>query len=101
MDWLSVASLGKDVLVGILIVLSCTLLAIGGTAWWRIRARRLLMVSLAFSLFLVKGIVLASGMYLLGWIKVPRGFSGTFDLMLLFDVLVLLVLYLALFRKAN
>ena len=84
-----------------LIVLSMALVAIGGTAWWRLRVRRLFMVTLSFAVFLVKGIVLAAGMYVFGWIRVPRGFSGTFDLIMLFDVLVLMTLYLALFRKAN
>jgi hypothetical protein len=89
------------VLVGVLIVLSFALAAIGGTAWWRLRARRLFLVTASFAVFLAKGIALAAGMYLFGWIKVPRSFSGTFDLMMLFDVLVLMILYLALFRKAD
>jgi len=76
------------------------LTVIGGMAWYRKRAKRLFMVSLSFSLFLVKGAFLAFGLYLLDLITVPREFAVTFDMMLLADVAILTVLYLALFRRS-
>ncbi|MCU0799189.1 MAG: hypothetical protein MUC62_05900 [Candidatus Thermoplasmatota archaeon] len=57
------------------------------------------MVSLAFLLFLMKGLYLAVGLYATDWVSVPRGFALAFDIMLLVDVAVLMTLYLALFRK--
>lgn len=101
MDWVETASILKDVLVGILIILSMALTTIGALAWRRKRATRLLWVTIAFALFLVKGISLALGLYVLGMISVPRGFAGTFDLMLILDVLILVILYLALFRRTG
>jgi len=99
MDHLEFASVAKDILVGVLLVLSLALSGIGITAWYRLRVPRLLAVSIAFLLFTAKGLVLTGGMYVLGIVEVPREFAWTFDLMLLIDVLVLATLYLALFRK--
>lgn len=89
----------KDLLVGLLLVLSLVLSGIGFLSYRRSGSPRLLMVSIAFVLFLMKGIYLALGLYLLDWVSVPRGFALAFDIMLLVDVAVLMTLYLALFRK--
>ncbi len=89
----------KDLLVGLLLVLSLVLSGIGFLSYRRSGSPRLLMVSFAFLLFLMKGLYLAVGLYLTHWVKVPRGFALAFDIMLLVDVAVLMTLYLALFRK--
>jgi hypothetical protein len=89
----------KDLLIGILIVLSLVLTFVGYLSWARTRSPRLAMVSAAFAVFLLKGIFLASGMYLTDWVSVPKDFAGAFDIMLVSDVLVLLLLYAALFRR--
>ena len=88
-------------LVGILFVLSLALTIIGGLSWRRTGNPRIGMVSIAFILFLVKGLFLVGGLYFINWIDVPRDFAAPFDLMLLVDVLVLTFLYLALFRKGD
>lgn len=59
------------------------------------------MVTAAFFVFLLKGIFLAIGLYLTGWVNVPRDFALAFDVMLISDFLVLSMLYLALFRKKS
>ena len=82
-----------------MLVLSLVLSAIGLLSYRRKDSPRLLMVSLAFGLFLLKGLYLAVGLYLTDWVSVPKGFAMAFDIMLLVDVTVLMTLYLALFRK--
>ncbi len=52
-----------------------------------------------FIIFLLKGLFLAVGLYITGWVSVPKGFAAAFDIMLVSDFLVLLMLYTALFRK--
>ncbi len=96
---MEVAASLKDILVGVLIVLSTALTVIGAISWSRTRSARLGMVTVAFVLFLAKGAFLAVGLYLTDWVSVPRGFAASFDVMLACDVLVLTMLYLALFRK--
>lgn len=96
---MDMAAAFKDLLMGVLIVLSFALTVIGYLSWSRTRSPRIAMVTLAFVVFLVKGIILAVSLYLMGWTNVPRDFAASFDLMLLSDVLVLLLLYMALFRR--
>ncbi len=72
---------------------------IGYLSWSRSKSPRIAMVTIAFGVFLFKGLFLAIGLYLTGWVSVPRGFAAAFDIMLISDFLVLLMLYTALFRK--
>jgi len=101
MEFLDVAAALKDVLVGLLIVLSLALTFIGFLSYRRTGNPKVRMVTIAFVLFLMKGAFLAVGLYFTDLVRVPRGFAGSFDLMLAIDVLVLLALYLALFRKGR
>ena len=101
MDFLDLAAGLKDVLVGLLIVLSLALTFIGFLSYRRTGNPKVRMVTIAFVLFLLKGLFLAVGLYFTDLVRVPRGFAGSFDLMLAVDVLVLLTLYLALFRKGR
>ncbi len=91
----------KDLFVGILIVLSVVLALVGYFSWSRTRSPRLAMVTAAFCVFLLKGLFLAFGLYLTDWVSVPKDFAAAFDLMLVSDVLVLLLLYAALFRRKS
>jgi hypothetical protein len=101
MEFLDLAAGMKDILVGLLIILSIALTVIGSLSYRRTGNPKVRMVTIAFVLFLLKGLFLAVGLYLTDIVKVPRGFAGSFDLMLAIDVLVLLTLYLALFRKSR
>ena len=98
MDPMDLASLLKDLLIGVLLILSLALTTIGGLSWYRTRNPRIKMVSLAFVLFLIKGLFLAVGLYIFDWISVPKDFALGFDVMLTADVIILTLLYLALFR---
>lgn len=99
MDLIDIAAILKDLLVGLLVILSLALTLIGYLSWSRSRNPKIAMVTVAFVVFLLKGLVLVVGLYATDLISVPRGFAGAFDIMLISDVLVLLLLYLALFRK--
>lgn len=101
MEFLDAAAALKDVLVGLLIVLSLALTIIGWLSYRRTGNPKVRMVTIAFILFLMKGVFLAVGLYFTDLVRVPRAFAGSFDLMLAIDVLVLLTLYLALFRKGR
>ncbi len=101
MEFLDVAAALKDILVGLLIILSLALTVIGYMSYRRTGNPKVRMVTIAFVLFFLKGLFLAIGLYLTDLVKVPRGFAGSFDLMLAIDVLVLLTLYIALFRKGR
>lgn len=101
MEFLDVAATLKDILVGLLLILSLALTVIGYMSYRRTGNPKVRMVTIAFVLFLLKGLFLAVGLYLTDLVRVPRGFAGSFDLMLAIDVLVLLTLYIALFRKSR
>ncbi|MBN1389187.1 MAG: hypothetical protein JXA22_00940 [Candidatus Thermoplasmatota archaeon] len=101
MEFLDVAAASKDVLVGLLMVLSLALTVIGLLSYRRTGNPKVGMVTISFILFLLKGIFLAVGLYFTDLVRVPRGFAFSFDIMLAIDVLVLLALYLALFRKGR
>lgn len=99
MDPIDLAAALKDLFVGILIVLSLVLTIVGYFSWSRTRSPRLAMVTAAFGVFLLKGVFLAVGLYLTDWVSVPKEFAAAFDIMLVSDVSVLLLLYAALFRR--
>jgi hypothetical protein len=101
MEPVEIAAVSKDILVGLLIILSGALTVIGYMSFRRTGNPKVRMVTAAFILFLMKGLILAVGLYLTDLVEVPRGFAFSFDLMLAVDVLVLLTLYLALFRKSR
>ncbi|MEM2869594.1 MAG: hypothetical protein QW379_04120 [Thermoplasmata archaeon] len=83
----------KDVLIAWMTVFSLTLLVISILSYARTRNPRIALVSLAFFLFFAKGVALSIGLY---W---PSILSVTTDLpSLLFDVLILLILFVATLR---
>jgi hypothetical protein len=99
MDLVEISAVVKDLLVGTIMVLSFALTFIGYISWKRSRSPRIAMVTLAFLVIFIKGSILVLGLYITDLISVPRGFAGAFDIMLISDVIVLLLLYFALFRK--
>lgn len=99
MDVLSVASLAKDLLVGLFVVLSLALTVIGCLSYRKTGIGRIFMVTVFFTMFLIESLFLVVGLYLTDWISVPGEFALTFDVMLAVNVSGLFILYLALFRK--
>ncbi len=83
-----------DVLIAWMTVFSVTLLLISVISYLRTRNRRLGLVSLAFLMFFAKGVALTVGLY---W---PSVWNVTADMpSLLFDVLILLILFYATVRE--
>ena len=80
----------KDIFIAWMTVFSVTLFLISLAAYARSKSPRIVLVSMAFLMFSVKGVVLSIGLY---W---PSVMHVTTDLpSLLFDVLILLILYSA------
>jgi len=83
-----------DLFIAWITVFSVTLFIISVISYLRTRNRRLGLVGLAFFMFSVKGVALTIGLY---W---PSVWNVTTDLpSLLFDVLILLILYFATLRE--
>ncbi|MGQ9583533.1 MAG: hypothetical protein ACUVV6_08500 [Thermoplasmatota archaeon] len=84
----------KDVFIAWMTVFSLALLVISLLSYRRTRDHRIGLVGLAFLLFFVKGVALSIGLY---W---PSVLAVTTDLpSLLFDVLILLILFVATLRE--
>ena len=84
----------KDILIAWMTVFSLTLLVISVLSYIRTRNHRIALVSLAFLLFSAKGVALSIGLY---W---PSVLAVATDLpSLLFDVLILLILFVATLRE--
>ena len=101
MEFLDIAAVSKDVLIGILIILSMALTIIGILSYRKTGNPKVRMITAAFAMFLFKGLFLAVGLYFTDLVEVPRSFAFSFGIMLAIDVLVLMVLYFALFRKTR
>jgi len=93
------ASNFKDLMIGILVILSLALFVIGMISYRRTGNPRIRMVTAAFAVFLIKGLFLVVGLYLTDWFRVPSDFGLAFGAILAADVVVLTLLYLALFRR--
>ena len=84
----------KDIFIAWMTVFSVTLFIISFISYVRTRSGRIVLVSLAFLMFSVKGVALSIGLYR------PDMLHVTADLpSLLFDVLILLILYFATVRE--
>jgi hypothetical protein len=84
----------KDIFIAWMTVFSATLFIISLISYVRTRSGRILLVGIAFLMFCLKGIALSIGLYR------PDVLQVTTDLpSLLFDVLILLILYFAAVRE--
>lgn len=101
MEAIEFAAALKDGLVGLLIILSLALTVIGWISYNRTGNPKIRLVTAAFLLFFLKGMFLAVGLYLTDLVEVPKEFAASFDIMLAVDVLILFILYMALFRKSS
>jgi hypothetical protein len=91
----------QDILVGGFVVFAMLLTAIGFFAYSRTRIKKLLYISLGFAMFLVKGIILSVAFFtpILGGFQIPVEFMLAFDILLIIDFLILVILYFATFKK--
>jgi hypothetical protein len=84
----------KDIFIAWMTVFSATLFFISLVSYVRTRSGRIVLVALAFLMFSLKGIALSIGLY---W---PELLHVTTELpSLLFDVLILLILFFATVRE--
>lgn len=87
-------SLLFDILIAWITVFSFTLFIISVISYFRTGNKRILLVSSAFLLFSIKGIILTMGLYF------PEIISVRLDLpSILFDVMILLIIYFAIMRR--
>jgi hypothetical protein len=84
----------KDIFIAWMTVFSVTLFIISLISYVRTRSGRIVLVSLAFLMFSVKGAVLSIGLYRPDLLRVSSDLPS-----LLFDVLILLILYFATVRE--
>jgi len=91
----------QDVLIACIMILALSLLVIAGLSYNRTRNRKILIITIAFSFFFIKSIILSIGLYigLLSSDNLPPTFVIPFDFLLLFDFLILLLLYFAVFKR--
>jgi hypothetical protein len=91
----------QDILVGGFVVFALLLTVIGALAYQRTKIKKLLFVSLGFGLFLLKGLILTVAFFvpLFDWFMIPVEFMLPFDILLVLDFLILVILYLATFKK--
>lgn len=90
----------QDVMIPFITVFSLTLFLIGWQSYRRTDHPKILGVSLAFLVFAVKGVILSLGLYTdLFTLDVSEGFVAAFDLLLALDLIILTLLYVAVFRK--
>jgi hypothetical protein len=84
----------KDIFIAWMTVFSATLFFISLVSYVRTRSSRIVLVALAFLMFCIKGIALSIGLYR------PELLHVTTELpSLLFDVLILLILFFATVRE--
>jgi hypothetical protein len=92
-----------DILIGVFVVFALLLTAFGFFAYSRTKIKKLLYISLGFSMFLVKGIILSLAFFtpipIIGGFDIPTEFMLAFVIMLVLDVLILVILYFATFKK--
>jgi hypothetical protein len=92
-----------DILVGGFVVFALLLTAIGFFAYSRTKIKKLLFISIGFALFLLKGIILSLAFFtpipVLGNFEIPSDFMLAFVILLVLDVLILVILYFATFKK--
>jgi len=91
----------QDILIAVITVFSLALAAVGLYSYSRTRNTKLVVVSAAFVLFFIKGAILSYSLYsgTLDSDTLPGAFVKPFDLMLCFDLAILVTLYLAIFKR--
>jgi hypothetical protein len=92
--------MAQDVLVPFITVFALALFVIGMMSYRRTGHPKIAAVSGAFLIFFVKGVIMSAGLYT-GYmaLDVSDSFVLAFDVLLVMDLVILTLLYMALFRK--
>lgn len=88
----------QDIIIAFVTVFACALFIIGIIAYRRTRINKLLLVTVAFGLFTIKGIIMSIGLYQ-GYFDIKGKFVLMLDTILIFDFIILIILYLTVFRR--
>ena len=92
--------MAQDALIPFITVFALTLFFIGFLSWRRTQHPKIAAVSAAFMIFFIKGVIMSLGLYT-DWLSmdVSEGFVVAFDILLVLDLVILTLLYIAIFRK--
>ena len=92
--------MAQDVLIPFITVFALALFIVGMISWRRSGHPKIAVVSGAFLIFFLKGVIMSIGLYTdVLALDVSDGFVLAFDLMLVMDLAILTLLYVAIFRK--
>jgi heme A synthase len=92
--------MAQDVLIPFITIFAVTLFVIGMLSWRRTENPKIATVSLAFFVFFLKGVIMSIGLYTPYMsLDISAEFVLAFDVILVLDLVILTLLYLAIFRK--
>lgn len=91
----------QDILIPCIMLLALMLVIIAGLSYKRTRNEKILLITIAFTCFFIKGVILSIGLYsgMLSSDSLPPSFVIPFDFLLFLDFLILLILYFAVFKR--
>ena len=90
----------QDILIPCIMILSLALLIIAALSYRRTKNNKILVITIGFLCFFIKGLILSIGLYvgMLSSDSLPPSFVIPFDMLLFLDFLILLLLYFAVFK---
>ncbi|UCH89803.1 MAG: hypothetical protein JSV49_03920 [Thermoplasmata archaeon] len=94
----SIEYLVQDVLLAWIAIFAGALLAIAIISYRRTKNPKILYIAGGFALFFSKGIIMSIALYT-GHMDVSSSFVIFLDLLIIIDLIILLLLYFAMFRK--
>ncbi len=89
----------QDILLGGVVIFSLSITIIAAMSYKRTRNPKIFKIALSFFLFLVKGIILSIIAFTTGLMDGLGNLVYVLDTVILIDMLILVVLYLSVFKK--
>ena len=91
----------QDILIPCIMILALSLLVIAALSYKRTKNEKILIITIAFACFFIKGVILSIGLFIgmLSSDSLPPSFVIPFDFLLLLDFFILLLLYFAVFKR--
>jgi hypothetical protein len=94
----SIEYLIQDVLLAWIVIFAAALLLIAVISYRRTENKKILYIACGFALFLGKGIIMSAALYT-GHMDVSSSFVIFMDILIVIDLIILLLLYFAMFKK--
>lgn len=88
----------QDILLAFIVVFSAALLAIAVISYRRTGNKKILYITAGFACFFAKGLLMTAALYTDN-LDVTESFVPFLDVLILIDLLILLLLYYAMFKK--